>query len=187
MERIRFVILAGALSLAACAPVGQPGAPAAAPTPAAQAPAAQTPATTASAVPGAQPPVPHAAPIPAGSTVVNCTPIADVKPPPGQVAIAQPFSLVLDPRGRPLEFINGTLPAKIPFKVQSVEAASGPPEMRVGAVIRYAARDAEHAMSTELAIMKDGTYRLGLTVKTPQQSTPGPVNAGHGTCVDRPA
>jgi hypothetical protein len=126
-------------------------------------------------------------PIPAGSTVIACTPIEDAKPPPGQVAIAQPFSLVLDPRGRPLEFIGGTLPAKIPFKVQTVEPAGGPPEMRVGAIIRYAARDTAHEMYTELAIMKDGTYRLGLVVKTPTQSTPGAVNAGHGTCVDRPA
>lgn len=176
MRNMRRSIVAVAGFVAACAPVPQQAAPPAA------APAAATPAAALPALP--RPPQP---PIPPGSTVLACTPIEDAKPPPGQIAIAEPFSLVIDPSGRPLEFVGGVLPAKIPFQVAKIEPAAGPPEMRVGAVIHYAARDAAHEMYTALAVMKDGTYRLGLMVKTPTQSTNGPVYAGHGTCVDKRA
>jgi hypothetical protein len=42
-------------------------------------------------------------------------------------------------------------------------------------------------MYTALAVMKNGTYQLGVMLKTPEQSTSGLVNAGHGTCVSKPA
>ncbi|HZK91868.1 MAG TPA: hypothetical protein VFC56_17130 [Stellaceae bacterium] len=158
--------------------------------PAACAPAEQTASPTPAA--SAQPAAPAAQPdrqpaISAGSVVLACTPIEDRPPPHGQVGIAQPFSILLDRNDKPIAFVGGALPTKIPFKVASIDPAAGPPNLRVGAIIRYAAKDNANEMHTELAIMKDGSYRLGLMLKTPTQSTGGAVNIGHGTCVSKPA
>ena len=171
------------LLLAACAPAEQAGSPAAVAS-AAASPALHpvAPAAEAAAAPQAQPPK-----APPGSVVLACTPIEDRPPPNGQTPLARPFSILLDPSNRPIAFVGGTLPAKIPYKVASIDQAKGPPQVRVGAIIRYAARDQQSEMHTELAIMQDGTYRLGLMLKTPTQSTGGAVDIGHGTCVSKPA
>lgn len=148
----------------ACAPTGHPDSPAA---------------------PAAQPASPLA--VPPGSVVLACTPTQDRPPPNGQQYLAQPFQILLDPDNRPIAFMGGTLPANIPYQVASIDPAAGPADMRVGAIINYAARDSQHEMRTELAIMKDGSYRLGLMLKTPTQSTGGAVIIGRGTCVGKPA
>jgi hypothetical protein len=171
MPRAYWTIVSGVVFLAACMPAEQ------APPPTATPQAAQ---------PSAAQPSPAPA-LPPGATILSCTPIEDRPPPPGQVSLLQPFSLVLDRDGRPLQFVGTALPVRIPFAVAKIEPANGPPEMRVGAMIHYAAKDTAHEMYSALAIMKDGTYRLGVMVKTPEQSTNGLVNAGHGTCVGKPA
>ena len=176
---MRWAIISILLPLAACAVPAEPAGTAAAPAPQA------TPQATASPPQAAQPAKPVA--IPSGSVVLACTPIEDRPPPSGQAPLTQSFSILVDASNRPLAFVGGTLPAKIPYQVASIDPAAGPPQVRVGAIIRYAAKDRQSEMHTELAIMKDGTYLLGLMLKTPTQSTGGTINIGHGTCVARPA
>jgi hypothetical protein len=162
----------------ACSPVQQAAS--------SSAPPAASPSPTAGT---ADPPAatPQPVSIPPGSVVLACTPIEDHQYPAGQVGVAQPFSLLLDRNDHPLGFL-GALPVRIPFKVEKIEqATAAPPQLRVGAVIHYAANDAEHQMYTALAVMKDGTYRLEIVLKTPQQPTLVPADAGHGTCVSKPA
>ena len=181
---MRWAVAAILLPLAACAVPAEPAGTAAAPPPQAVAQAAPQPANV-SPPPAAQPAKPVA--IPAGSVVIACTPIEDRPPPNGQTSLAQPFSILVDPNNRPIAFVGGALPAKVPYQVASIDPAAGPPQVRVGAIIRYAAKDKQSEMHTELAIMKDGTYLLGLMLKTPTQSTGGTINIGHGTCVTKPA
>jgi hypothetical protein len=176
---VRFLIVFAGLLLASCGASQQTASPSPAPTSAAPGAAAAAPSSA------AQSPQP-AARVSSG-TILACTPIEDRQPAAGQVGIAQPFFLLLDGNDRPIRFEGGTLPAKIPFRVDKIEPAAGLPGLRVGAIIRYAAKDTQHEMYTTLAIMKDGTYQLGLMVRTPTQSTGGPVYAGHGTCVGKAA
>jgi hypothetical protein len=177
MRSLSWTIVALGGLLAACAAPPAETPPAAAGTPAA-APQARAPQTS-------QPPQQFA--VPAGSTVLSCTPIVDKPPPAGQTSVVQPFQLLLDPDSRPLQFVGSALPVRIPYQVDKIEPATGPPEMRVGAIIHYASKDPSSEMHAALAIMKDGAYRVGVEYKTPTQSSNGLVLAGHGTCVGKPA
>jgi hypothetical protein len=184
-------MISAALMLAGCAPDGQPTAPATPPAPIAAAAPQLTPPAAVPPQAAAPRPVAPAAqpgqPAPPGSVILACTPISQRPPPQGEQNLAQPFSILLDRNDHPLAFVGGVLPARIPYQVSRIDPAGGPPQVRIGAIIRYAAKDANSEMRTELAIMKDNTYRLGLMLKTPTQSTGGTVDIAHGTCTSRPA
>jgi len=167
MANVRFPSIFAALLLASCSPVQQAAGPSAASAASPQAASQPTPS--------------------AGGTLLACTPIEDRAPPAGQVSVAQPFVLRLDRYGRPVRFEGSALPARIPFQVDKIEPATGPQGLRVGAVIHYAAKDTQHEMYTTLAIMNDGTYQIGVMLRTPTQSMNAPAFAGHGTCVSKPA
>jgi hypothetical protein len=169
--KLRPAVMLAAMLLVSCAQAEQSAAPApAAPTAApAPAPAAGQPAAA------------------AGGTILACTPAEDRPPPAGQNNVATPFFLRLDNSGKPVRFEGGTLPARIPFQVSKVEPAVGMPGLRVGAIIHYAAKDAQHEMYTALAIMQDGSYRIGVMLKVPPQTTAALAFSAHGTCVAKPA
>jgi hypothetical protein len=160
-----------AMLLVSCAPAEQSAAPApAAPTTAsAPAPAAGQPAAA------------------AGGIILACTPAEDRPPAAGQNNLATPFFLRLDASGKPVRFEGGTLPARIPYQVSTIEPAVGMPGLQVGAMIHYAAKDAQHEMYTALAIMQDGSYRIGVMVKVPPQTTAALAFSAHGSCVAKPA
>jgi hypothetical protein len=107
-------------------------------------------------------------------------------PPAGQNNLAAPFFLRLDDSGKPVRFEGGTLPARIPFQVSKIEPAVGA-GVRVGAIIHYLAKDAQHEMYTALAIMQDGNYRIGVMLKVPPQTTAALTFSAHGSCVAKPA
>jgi hypothetical protein len=122
----------------------------------------------------------------AGAIILACTPTEDRPPPAGQNNLAAPFFLRLDDSGKPVRFEGGTLPARIPFQVSKIEPAVGA-GVRVGAIIHYLAKDAQHEMYTALAIMQDGNYRIGVMLKVPPQTTAALTFSAHGSCVAKPA
>jgi hypothetical protein len=157
--RIRGLVMLAAMLLVSCAPAEQSAAP----------------APAAGKATGA-----------AGAIILACTPTEDRPPPAGQNNLAAPFFLRLDDSGKPVRFEGGTLPARIPFQVSKIEPAVGA-GVRVGAIIHYLAKDAQHEMYTALAIMQDGNYRIGVMLKVPPQTTAALTFSAHGSCVAKPA
>ena len=182
MLRARWTLLAASSLLAAC----NTASPAQNAEPAAAA-GSTVEASPNAAAPAAAKPAQQFA-VPAGSTILSCTPIEDKRLPlpDGQISQVQPFQVLVDPTGRPLQFV-GALPVRIPFQMERIDQVAGPAQLRVGAIIRYASRDATSEMHASVAIMKDNAYRVGVEYKTPTKSTNGTVIVGHGTCVSKPA
>jgi hypothetical protein len=176
-EKMRPALMLAAMLLGSCAPAEQSAAPA---------PAAPTAASV--HTPGQAPAAAAGQPAAVtGGTILACTPVEGRPPSAAQSNLAMPFFLRLDDSGRPVRFEGGTLPVRIPFQVSKIEPAVGMPGLRVGAMIHYAAKDAQHEMYTALAIMQDGSYRIGVMLKVPPQTAAALAYSAHGTCVAKPA